>query len=183
MPKSRLVLLDANVIIGLFELKLWDALIARYDVLIAETCAGEALWYEDGEHRVDIDLGPYVADGRVTTVTVDLSIVKAFAARFEPNYLEKLDPGELESLAHLLTMTDACQICSGDRIVYRVLGNLGKGELGVSLEELLAAIGRAIKVARMFTKAFREEATQQGFQERMQGLGARAAKEGPKKGR
>ena len=24
MPKSRLVLLDANVVIGLFELKLWD---------------------------------------------------------------------------------------------------------------------------------------------------------------
>ncbi|MGE3108398.1 MAG: hypothetical protein AB7G11_03745 [Phycisphaerales bacterium] len=182
MPKSRLVLLDANVIIGLFELKLWDTLIARYEVLIAETCIGEALWYEDGDDRVDIDLAQYVADKRVSAVTVDLSIVKAFATRFEPNYLEKLDPGELESLAHLVSMTDACQICSGDRIVYRVLGNLGKGELGISLEELLAAAGRTIKLSRMFTRAFREEATQQGFKERMQGLGAKAPKEGPRKG-
>jgi hypothetical protein len=185
MPKSRLVLLDANVIIGLFELKLWDALVARYEVLIAETCVGEALWYEDGEHRIDIDLAPYIADKRITTVTVDLGALQTFANRFEPNYLEKLDPGELESLAHLVATENPaspCQICSGDRIVYRVLGNLGKGELGVSLEELLAAIGRTVKVGRMFTKAFREEATDQGFKERMRGLGVKGPSAGPKKG-
>jgi len=185
MPKSRLVLLDANVVIGLFELKLWDTLIARYDVVIAETCVSEAFFYEDGEQQIDIDLAAYIADKRITTVTVDLGALQTFANRFEPNYLEKLDPGELESLAHLLATENPaapCQICSGDRIVYRVLGNLGKGELGVSLEELLAAIGRTVKVGRMFTKAFREEATDQGFKERMQGLGAKVPKDRPKKG-
>ena len=185
MPKSRLVLLDANVVIGLFELNLWDALVARYEVLIADTCVGEALWYEDGEHRIDIDLAPYIADNRITTVSADLSAVQAFSKRFEPNYLEKLDPGELESLTHLLATENPaapCQICSGDRIVYRVLGNLGKSELGTSLEELLSAIGRTVKLGRMFTKAFREEATDQGFKERMRGLGIKGPSAAPKKG-
>ncbi|MBX9792913.1 MAG: hypothetical protein K2Y02_01300 [Burkholderiaceae bacterium] len=185
MPKSRLVLLDANVVIGLFELKLWDALVARYEVLIAETCVGEALWYEDGEHRIDIDLAPYVADNRITTVSVDMSAVQAFSKRFEPNYLEKLDPGELESLTHLLATENPaapCQICSGDRIVYRVLGNLGKGELGISLEELMGGMGRTMKMSWRFTKAFREDATDQGFKERMRGLGVKGPSAGPKKG-
>jgi hypothetical protein len=188
MPKSRLVLLDANVVIGLFELKLWDALVARHEVLIAETCVGESLWYEDGEHRIDIDLAPYIADNRITTVSADLSAVQAFSKRFEPNYLEKLDPGELESLTHLLATenpappTAPCQICSGDRIVYRVLGNLGKSELGISLEELMCGMGRTMKMSWRFTKAFREDATDQGFKERMRGLGVKGPSAGPKKG-
>jgi hypothetical protein len=88
-------------------------------------------------------------------------------------YFEKLDPGETESLAYLLRQSDECWICSADKIVYRVLGNLGRSEQGVSLEEVLNEVGLGRKLSGGFTRAYREEWTRKGFQEGLGGIGAR----------
>ncbi len=86
---------------------------------------------------------------------------------FDPTYTEKLDPGEVESLCHLLDAPDEFAISSADKIVYRVLGNLDRGEQGISLEEILEAIGLSRPLQYQFTRAFRERWTQKGFEERL----------------
>jgi len=50
---------------------------------------------------------------------------------FGPTYLERFDPGERESLAHLVTSADEYMICSADSIVFKVLGFLDRGEQGI----------------------------------------------------
>lgn len=62
-------------------------------------------------------------------------------------------------------------ISSGDAIVYRVLGNLGRSEQGVSLEEILQKIGLGRKVGWQYSKTFREKYTTEGEADMIRGRG------------
>ena len=175
MKKFRLLLLDANIVIELFRQGIWDQLIRTCDVHLARTVAEvEAHFYmdQDGERR-DFDLREYAQDARIAVFDVAPSDVARFCARFGPSYMESLDPGEAESLAYLATCSETCLICSADKIVYRVLGNLNRGSQGISLEELLQQVGLGRSLSPAFSKSYRERWTQQGSQERIQGLGWR----------
>jgi len=176
MKKFRLLLLDANVVIELFRQGIWDRVIESCDVHLSRTVAEEeAHFFVDAQgDRQDFDLGPYARDVRITVFDVAATEVAGFCAGFDPSYMESLDPGEAESLAFLFRSTDACLISSADKIVYRVLGNLDKGDQGVSLEEVLQQVGLGRPLPRAFTKAYRQQWTQRGSQERIQGSGWKA---------
>ena len=177
MKKFSLLLLDANVVIHLFKLGIWEALVAQCDVHLSRTVAEhEAHFYEteDGE-RHDFDLEPYIADSRISVIDVAPSDLIAFKNSFGPAYFEKLDPGEAESLAFLMDLDTECWLCSADKIVYRILGALGRAEAGISLEEVLQQIGLSRQLPRQFTKPYREQWTAKGFQE---GLWGTAFKKG-----
>ncbi len=170
--KFNLLLLDANIVIYLFELNLWDTLVNRCGIYLARTVMDEsAFWESDDGSRNDIDWSDYT--GRVTVFDVPVSKLKAFHDQFEQIYLEKLDPGESEALAYFVEADDEeCLISSADKIVFRVLGNLGLGEQGISLEEIFDKLGMKRRVEREFSKKFREEWTRKGFEERLHGYGA-----------
>lgn len=172
--KSRLVLLDANIVIQLFTLKLWDAIVAHYDVVLAETVVDEADFYFDDDNAIKIDITTDIDAGRVSIESLSASDVARFCRRFGPMFQEKLDPGEAESLALLDASDQPVQICSADAIVYRVLGSLNRGEQGVSLEELLRHVGRTTHLPRQYTKAAREQWTKQGAVEGLMGFGPKA---------
>jgi hypothetical protein len=173
MKKFRLLLLDANVVIELFRQGIWDRLVEACDVHLARTVVStEAHFYEDEQGvRNDFDLGQYCGAGKVSVFDVAPSELAAFRAQFDPTYFEKLDPGETESLAYLVNSKETCLVCSADRIVYRVLGNLNRGGQGISLEEILDRTGLGRELSWPFTKAFRETWTKKGFEERMSGTG------------
>ena len=175
MKKFRLLLLDANVVIYLFEIGLWDKLIERCDVLLSRIVAErEAQFFEkdDGE-KVYFDLRPYIADNRVTVIDASVGDVKAFRDLFDPVYLSRLDDGESESLAYLSKSPEKCLICSADAIVFRVLALLDRIEQGLSLEEILGSIGLGRSLPWEFSKQFRERWTKVGSQQRIQGQGLR----------
>lgn len=172
MKRWSFLLLDANVIIALFKHGIWDQVVAGCDLHVAETVVGEAHFYEDDAGaRHDFDLGSYVASGRVKQFSVAVTDVTAFVNTFGADYMEKLDPGEAESLAHLERSSDEHLICSADAIVFRVLGNLDRGHQGVSLQEVLDKLGLSRRLPQQFTKAVRERWTGQGVAERLQGRG------------
>ncbi len=175
IKKFRLLLLDANVVIELFRHGIWDRLLEACDVHLAQTIVSrEVRYYDDSQGvRHDLDLGKYVESGEITVFDVEQSDLTAFRAAFDPTYFERLDPGETESLVYLLSSRETCLICSADTIVYRVLGNLNRGEQGISLEEVLQRIGLCRELAWQFTRAFREKYTKKGFEQRMGGLGHR----------
>lgn len=178
MKKFRLLLLDANVVIELFRLGIWDHVVERCDIHLARTVAeDEAHFYttDDGQ-RCDFDLQPYVESGTVTVFDVPLGEVEKFCGQFDPVYFDKLDPGETESLIHFLALTGECWICSADAIVFRILGSLDRGENGVSLEEILqqTGLGRSLRV--QFSREFREKWTRKGFEEHLRGLGLKKPK-------
>lgn len=182
MPKSRLLLLDANIVIELHKLSLWSALLEKFEVsLTGKVLAEVQHWPEVDELAFDpshreirnvIDLTKDINSGELNVIDVPLSIVADFANRFDPTYEREIHGGERESLAFLCATNTPWLISSSDRVVFRVLGRLQRGEQGISLEELLQSIGRSPgKLARKLSKNFREEFTKRGQEDFVTGRG------------
>ncbi|MGA1844224.1 MAG: hypothetical protein ACMUIS_06640 [bacterium] len=172
MKKLRLLLLDANVVIKLFELDLWDAVVEKCEIILSRTVAENEVqfFYKNGLQE-EIDLSSYVNQGVVAIVDVTTSDVIEFRNRFDPTYLDRLDVGETESLVYLLGTEEDYLFSSGDSIVYEVLGRLNRGEQGISLEEILQRIGYGRKLPNEYTYAFRKKWTNMGQQEFITGIG------------
>ena len=175
MSKLKLLILDANVVIFLHDAGVWSKFVALCDVHLPRTVVGEAAFHDDDEdQRHYIDLNDDISLGKVNVFDVSLSNLQKFQQRFDPLYASEIDPGELEALAYLFLSNEEFSISSGDAIVYRVLGRLGKGEQGISLEEILPQIGLSMpQIKWQYTKKFREKFTQDGFTDRMQNRGLR----------
>jgi hypothetical protein len=176
MKRFPCLVLDANIVIQLFELGLWDGVVERCDLILAETVAEEADFFVDSkgvEHA--IDLRPDVDAGRIRVTALALAEITAFRSRFDPLYVQKLDEGETESLAYCLLEGDPHRLCSSDAIVFKVLSVLDRSQQGVSLEEVLHAIGLSRPLLRQFTKSFRDENRARGLQDRLAGIGLRKA--------
>lgn len=167
--KFHLLLLDANVVIKLFQMDLWDRLLEKCDVYLSRTIATiEAHFFEDDQgERHDFDLSPYEASGAINVFDVSLSQDAELTKHFDPVYLDRFDAGEREALAHLVTSSDPYMICSADSIVFKVLGFLNLAEQGISLEEILQKTGFDHPMSWEFSKAFREKYTRDGFNDRL----------------
>lgn len=172
MMRSRLVLLDTNVVLQLFELGIWQAVTQRYHLVLAETVIDEAQFFVKDGQRHEIDWAQVLSACTIEVRGATASDIHKFCVRFDPNYLEKLDKGEAESLT-LMQSEPQASICSADKIVWRVLGNTGQAERGVSLEELLQKMGLTKALPDRFSRRFREQWTKGGSTERIMGLGER----------
>ena len=66
MKRFKCLLLDANVVIKLFSLGLWDALVKQCEIHLSEIVVTESNFYEDSEgNRHDINLAAYIRDGQI----------------------------------------------------------------------------------------------------------------------
>lgn len=172
MKKLRFLLLDANIVIKLHQLELWDAFVDRCEILLPSVVVEDEVKYFHGtESDTLIELGPYVSDGRIHQVEADTGQVQAFLNKFTPDYVGEMDPGETELLTYLTLSDDPCLACSSDAIVFRVLGRLNLGEQGRSLEELLRAVGLSRSLTWQFTEKFRVRYTDRGKRDMIQGIG------------
>lgn len=169
MKRFQFLLLDAGPIIKLFEQGLWNDFIQRCDVTISQTVANEAKWASQEFEDIRIDLEPYAEQELVRIIDVDLSTVKNFYQKFDLKYKVIIHPGEKETLAFLCDSPEDWHVCAADGAVFRVLGLLGKGEQGISLEEILKEVGLYKKVEWKYTKKFREKHTRMGQQDSIQG--------------
>lgn len=174
MPKFKLLILDAGVVIRLHELGIWQQVLDQCDVHLSRIVAEKEVLFEpddEGGYGDDIDLSPDINNGKVLVFDVAASELKSFRDQFDPLYLGDLDDGEAESLAYMVQQTDDFLISSGDAIVYRVLGNLGRSDQGISLEEILQKIGLGRQLEWAYSKAFREKYTNDGAADMIQGRG------------
>jgi len=175
VPKLKLLILDAGVVIKLHEWNLWEQVIAKCDVHLSSIVAGfESKYYRvDGDDCKDIDVSRAIQDGKITVFEVTPADILAFKNRFDASYFCALDDGEAESLAYLTSRPKLdWKISSGDAIVYKVLGNLNIVEQGIALEEILQQIGLSRKINDFqYTRAFREQMTKVGSTDRIQGRG------------
>ena len=172
MQKLKLLILDACVVIRLHELGIWEPVCDQCDIHLSRIVAEKEVLFQPGDeggYGEDIDLLPDIDNRRVQVFDVKASELKDFRGQFDPSYLGDLDDGESESLAYMMKQTGDFLISSGDAIVYRVLGNLGLGNLGLSLEEILQKIGQGRKLEWPYTKAFREKYMSDGQTDMIQG--------------
>lgn len=172
MKKLRLLLLDANVIIELFRRGIWDTIVERCEIVLAQSVVDESQFYDtDIGERKYIDLADYIRKNKISVFNVSISQLVQFKKQFDASYFERLDPGECESLAFLCLSAEPYNICSADAIVYRILGNLNRSEQGISLEEVLGSVGMGYTLSRQFTKIFRLANTKRGQQDSVQDKG------------
>ena len=139
MKRLRCLLLDANVVIHLFDLGLWKQITEHCEIVLARTVLEREVRYYDKDRP--IDLAEDVRADRISIVDVDAAEVKKFCDQFNAGYLERLDAGEAESLAYLCSRSEPYLLCSSDHIVFQVLARLNRTEQGISLEAILAKTG------------------------------------------
>jgi hypothetical protein len=172
MKQLKCVLLDANIVIKLFELGLWDQIIECWDIYLSRRVVEqEADYYDAGETQEKIDFAPYIDTNKITIIDVNASDLQIFIDLFGINYLEKLDPGESESLAYLNAKDEPFKLCSADKIVFRVLPQLNRADQGISLEEILQQVGLGRPLEKQFTKAYKNMWTKKGQEEMIRGMG------------
>jgi len=174
MPKWKLLILDAGVVIHLHELGLWNQVRDKCDIHLSRIVAEKEVFFQpgdEGEYGEDIDLSTDIIDGNIKVFDVTVSELKHFRDQFDPLYLGDLDDGEAESLAYLVQQNEEFLISSGDAIVYRVMGNLSRNHQGISLEEILQKIGLGRKLKWAYSKAFREKYTKEGEVDMVGGRG------------
>ena len=168
MPKLKSLILDAGVVICLHEIGLWQQVVAGCDLYLSRIVAEKEVLFqksEQDEYGYDIDLSLLINSGAITVFDVSVADLKSFRNQFDLLYLGDLDDGESESLAYLVKQSHEFLISSGDAIVYRVPGNLNRGEQGISLEEILQKLGLGRIVQNPYSKRFREQYTKQGQQD------------------
>lgn len=160
--KYRLLLLDANVVIYLCELGLWEKFIEKCDVTLAKTVVDEVKSY---------DLRPDIEAKKIQCVEASLKSIRDFRVKLGAVYLDRMDPGEAESLAYLMQSRERWQLSSGDEIVYKTLGLLNRAEQGISLEEILQGIGLGRSgLDVQYTKEFRLNVTRKGQRDSVTGF-------------
>ena len=137
----KLWLLDADIIIDLLELGLFDTLVKSAEVFTSETVAGEVTSYQQGSNRIVIDFkATYVSTGKVTARSASLDEINAIRSMLPGLRREGIDLGELERLA-VLQKEPSLTFCSCDAAAIRALPFMGCSERGISAERLLKLSG------------------------------------------
>ena len=161
MKQFQFLLLDAGPIIKLFSLGIWYDFIKACDVTITRTVSEyEALYTFDGKTCIDLESDDQ--SGLVNIIDVPISSINEFKTGLGPSFRYDVHDGERETLAFLFNSSEPWVVCAADGAVFRVLGFLGRGEQGISLEEVLKEIGLSRELEWKFTQAFREKYTKFG---------------------
>lgn len=168
--KSRLVFLDANVIIEAHRLKIWNHLVAQFDIFIPSFILDNEVKYFTSSkgQTVVIDLATDEKNGKVKRDTALPSDFQKLYANFKPLFVDGLDPGEKEALALLYSgRYEDFRFCTGDGAAIRALSILSLQFQGVSFETLMNESGQKAKdFKRHFQEEFFKKNITQGSTER-----------------
>ena len=138
MGRLKLWLLDADVIIDLLGLNIFDKLVKIHQVHVASTVVREVRFYRRDGEKVSIDFHKvYVGTGRVKEALASTEELREIVKVLPEIKREGLHPGELESIAILLR-EESLTFCSCDAATIRhqavAIADLGtlRGRLFIS---------------------------------------------------
>lgn len=137
----KLWLLDADVIIDLLSLDVFDKLARSHEVNVASTVIEEIKSYTKSgtKHRIDFRV-QYVENGLVKECSASPDEIKTILDKIPAHSHETIDPGELESFA-VLAREEDMTFCSCDAAAIRTLPILDLSNKGISVENLLRSSG------------------------------------------
>ncbi len=163
---ERLLLLDADVIIWLNQVGLWDSILKNYEIHVASTVVNEATHYSDEFGRkISIDLNSRIDNKELKEISADVLQLKVLVDRLPRDKIE-LHDGELESLAVVYhNLIEGMNICLIDRAAIIGMAYLEIEAKGRSVEEVLLNCGlsgkwKKLAVDACSKKRFRHWVTQ-----------------------
>ena len=176
MPtKPKLLLLDADIVIGAHQYGVWESLLDAADIAVAETVARtEAQFYskEAAGIPVEINLPRLIEEGRVTELSASLEDIASISSIFDGNNRVELHPGEMESLALLYSNNaDGRLFCTADAVAIQAAAMLGMSEQAIALEKVLTNTGLQHSLSHQYTDEYFQRLIRKGQERRMMGEG------------
>ncbi|MBT0663127.1 hypothetical protein KI809_02335 [Geobacter pelophilus] len=137
----KLWLLDADVIIKLLEIDVFDRLVAMHDLHVASTVVDEVKYYRRAGRKFQVDFRQqYITTGLVTETLATAEEMQEVLRRLPLLRQQGVHAGEIESLAVLVRQEDLT-LCTFDAAAIRTLPFLDVTERAVSAERLLRTSG------------------------------------------
>jgi hypothetical protein len=136
-------LLDANIIIELHRLGVWHQILVQCQVFTTDCIAhNESLYYSAKNTNIPIDLGKNIDDGSLTIIEATIEDIASLEDIYDADFLQSLHDGEKEALAVIATGKHRDSLfCTADGPAIKALVMLNKGQIGISLEDLLTKNG------------------------------------------
>lgn len=167
--RLKLWLLDADVIIKLLEIDVFDKLVAMHDLHVASTVVDEVKYYRRAGQKYQVNFRQqYIDPGRVTETTATTEEMQEVLHRLPSLRQQGIHAGEIESLAVLVRQEDLT-LCTFDAAAIRSLPFLDVTDRAVSAERLLQTSGLTLSPGfkldpRLSEEYFRSN-IEQGLQE------------------
>jgi hypothetical protein len=157
---KKLLLLDADVVIDLHTLGLFDRINKGFEIHITKTVLDEALYFKSGGARTKIDIRNRV------TVIENVAVEHLQKVRNEAKEARLgIDPGEMEAIACLMQEDEGLIFCTCDQAAIKLLAFMNLEERSVSFEKALRSTGYQKKNLyprhweKKFTECIREGKT------------------------
>jgi len=144
---SKLIILDANVIIIAHKIGFWKQLISYYKIHIPATIIAESKYFENSfGQKININLSEELKNNSIFKIEASVQEMQLLYKNFKPNFVESIDDGEKEACA---------------------LAIMELSEYGVSLEKVLKKAGINNKnIAKHFSEQAFKNHLGKGFQEK-----------------
>ena len=131
----KLLLLDADVIIDLHALDLFEKLSKAYNICLTRNIFEEARYYKKGGAKIDIDIKD------ITIIeNVDLESLRKIQREAKEARLG-IDPGESTSIAYLCQTEEEIIFCTCDQAAIKLIAYMELEQKSISLEKALRNIG------------------------------------------
>jgi len=145
----KLLLLDADVIIGLLEAGLWEKVLGAYDVHIPATVITEvAFYFSPSGEKIRVDL-PSDYAGKFKMASIDAITISQLTSRISKYCEIELHSGELEALAILEKDKRSTKLCTCDKSAIIAAKLLELDDRVISFEKLLVSIGYSKKTLKL----------------------------------
>ena len=140
--KLKCVLLDADIIIKLFEQGIWKNMLDVLEIKVPSIVVEEAFFFKDeqGIIHYSIDLKRLESEGKIEVFPASIIDIENLKNQFDDSF--SLDSGEEEAIALLFAgKAKDAKFCTADKAAIQALAMLRLSEQGISLEKLLKLNG------------------------------------------
>jgi len=147
----KLLLLDADVIIDLHTLDLFEKVSKSYNICLTQIVFEEARYYKKGGAKIAID----IKDVRIIE---DVALEGLRKVKREAKEARLgIDPGESTSIAYLIQAEEEIIFCTCDQAAIKLIAYMELEQKSISLEKVLRTAGYHEKrlYPRNFEKTFK----------------------------
>ena len=165
---SKLIILDANVIIIAHKLGFWKQLVSFYKIHVPSIIINESKYFEDSfGQKISIDLSSDLKKNLIIEIEASLSDMQMLYENFRTNFIESIDDGEKEALAILYSkkQTDL-SFCTGDMRAICALAIMELSDKGISLQKVMIKAGIKKNIGMHFSESAFKNHLGKGFQEK-----------------
>ncbi|RLC26951.1 MAG: hypothetical protein DRH21_00625 [Deltaproteobacteria bacterium] len=133
---KKLLLLDADVIMDLHTLGLFEKFIKAYEMSVTRTVVGETKYFKKDGQRQEI----YIRD--TVTIIDNVDIDSLMHGRNEAKEARLgIDAGELESIAYMINAKKDVIFCSCDAAAIKLIAYMKLDNQSISVEKALLDTG------------------------------------------